>query len=56
MDKEGQEPEGYFKDQYAGRTGLMWVARAFMMVVVSVLRSVAAIVILGALGVVFGLF
>jgi hypothetical protein len=56
VDKEGQEPEEYFKDLYGGRTGLMWVVCVFMMVVVSGLSSVVAIVILGALGVVFSLF
>jgi len=54
--KEGQEPEGYFKDTYAGHAGLMWVDRVFMMVVVSVFSSVAAIMILGAFGLVFRLF
>src|SRR5437870_7009745 len=54
--KEGQEPEGYFKDAYAGHAGLMWVVRVFMMVVVSVLSSVVAIMILGAFGLVFRLF
>ncbi|MGA2446747.1 MAG: hypothetical protein ABSG50_15125 [Opitutaceae bacterium] len=54
--KEGQEPEGYFKDTYAGHAGLMWVVRVFMMVVVSVLSSIAAIMILGAFRLVFRLF
>jgi hypothetical protein len=54
--KEGQESEEYFKDQYAGSTGLMWIVRVFMMFVVCGLSSVAAIMILGALGVVFSLF
>lgn len=54
--KEGQEPEGYYKDTYAGHAGLMWCVRFLMMVVVSVLSLVAAIIILGALSLVFDLF
>src|SRR5882724_10136033 len=54
--KEGQEPEGYFKDTYAGHAGLMWVVRGFMMVVVSVLSLFAAIMIFGAFGLVFSMF
>jgi hypothetical protein len=53
---EGREPEEYFQDTYAGHTGLMWVVRIFMMGVVSTLSSVAAILILGAAGFVYGLF
>jgi len=53
--KEGQEPETYFKDTYGGQTGLMWVVRVFMMVVVSTMSSVAAIMILGAFGLIFRL-
>jgi len=53
--KEGQEPEGYFKDTYAGRAGAMWAVRVFMMIVASVLSSVVAIMILGAFGLVFHL-
>lgn len=54
--KEGQEPEGYFKDTYAGHDGLMWGVRVFMMVVVSLLSSVAAIIVLCVLGFIFRLF
>jgi hypothetical protein len=54
--KEGQEPEKYFKDTYAGRAGWMWVVRGFMMVIVSVLSLFAAIVIFGAFGLLFNLF
>jgi hypothetical protein len=54
--KEGQEPEGYYKDTYAGHAGLMWCIRIFMMVVVSALSSVAAIIILCALSLISTLF
>jgi hypothetical protein len=53
--KEGQEPEGYLKETY-GSDLMMWVARVFMMVVISALSSIIAITILGIAGLVFGLF
>jgi hypothetical protein len=56
VDKEGQEPEEYFKDQYSGSAELMWFVRVVMMVAVSSLSSFAAILILGAFAVVLGLF
>jgi hypothetical protein len=56
VDKEGQEPEEYFKDQYSGSAGLMWFVRVFMMVAVSSLSSFAAILLLGVFAVVLGLF
>jgi hypothetical protein len=55
VDKEEQEPEEYFKDQY-GSAGWMWFTHVYMMVVASVLSSFAAILILGAFAVVLGLF
>jgi hypothetical protein len=54
VDTEGQQPEEYLKDQY-GSAGWMWFARVYLMVAVSALSSVAAILILGAFAVVFGL-
>lgn len=56
MHHEGQEPEGYFQDTYAGHAGLVWVVRVFMMVVVSTLSLVVAILMLGAAGYIYGLF
>src|SRR5262249_10707372 len=49
--KEGQEPEGYLKETY-GSDLMMWVARVFMMVVISALSSIIAITILGIAGLV----
>jgi hypothetical protein len=46
--KEGQEPEEYLKEMYAGSVGLMWFVRVFMMVVVSLLGSILAVLVLGA--------
>jgi len=51
--KEGQEPEGYFKDAYGGHAGVMWGVRMFMLVVVSCLSSAASFVIFGILWLVF---
>ena len=54
--KEGQEPEEYLKKTYGGHVGLMWFVRIFMMVVVSTLSSVAALLVLGAIGLIASLF
>jgi hypothetical protein len=54
--KEGQEPENYLKEMYANNVGLICFVRIFMMVVVSMLSSVAALLVLGAIGLIKSLF
>jgi hypothetical protein len=54
--KEGQEPDSYFKDTYGSHPGLMWFVRSFMMVVLSLLNSVAALLVFGAIGIVASFF
>jgi len=54
--KEGKEPDSYLKDTYGGHPGLMWLVRIFMMVVLSVLNSAAALLVFGAVGFVASLF
>jgi len=48
--KEEQEPEEYWKKMYGDSVGSMWFVRIFMMVVVSCLSSVAAFIVLAAIG------
>ena len=54
--REGKEPQKYFDDAYAGHSGLMWVVRIFMMLVVSLLSSVVAIAVLAGFTLVTRLF
>ena len=54
--KEGQKSYEYWEGVYGGHAGFAWVARIFMMVVVSALSSVAALLIFGAVRFIVNLF
>jgi hypothetical protein len=45
--KEGQEPAGYFKENYAGHPCLMWAVRVFIMVAASIMMFLVALLVLG---------
>ena len=54
--KEGQEPEGYFKETYSGNIGLMWFVRIFMMTIISILGLFVALAIWAAIAFIASLF